>query len=307
MRAVIADAEPISRALLGEALARAGHLTEVARDGLEAWRLVAGDDPPDLLIADWRVAGLDGLELCRRVRGLGPKAPFVVLLAAADEAQAMAEGIAAGVDDVLQKPLRLDVLELRLRLAARTQTARLELARMRAEAASRSRVDQLTGVDDRLAISSRLEAELSRAARTKSALTVLLLDVDRFRDINDAFGHEAGDTVLVTIAARCRKALRRYDVVGRWGGEEFLLLLPGCTADHAQQLADRLLQAIRVDTIPTSQGRVAITCSLGGICLDVGADESNNPEQVVKAVERATEEAAAAGGDRAAIFRVEAS
>lgn len=307
MRVVIADAEPISRALLGEALARAGHLTEVAHDGQEAWTLVSGDNPPELLIVDWRVAGLDGLELSRRVRGLGPKAPFVLLLAAADEPEAVAECNAVGADDVLQKPLRLDLLELRLRLAARTQTARLELARMRSEAASRSRVDQLTGVDDRLAITSRFEAELSRAARMQAALTILLLDVDRFRDINDAFGHEAGDTVLVTIAARCRKALRRYDVVGRWGGEEFLLLLPGCTPENAQQLADRLLHAMRSDTIPTSQGRVAITCSLGGICLGAGADESDDPEQVIKAVERAAAEAAAAGGDRATVFRVEAS
>lgn len=302
MRAILLDTDPIARALLCEILERGGHVAEIAEDGRDAWQRIEVDNPPEIAILDWRAPGIDGVELCRRSRGLGPKAPFIILLAAEGERAALAEGAAAGADDVLEKPLRLDSLDLRIRLAGRSQAAKLELAALRAEAARRSRVDQLTGVDDRQAIHARLGNEMARAARTATPLSMMLVDIDQFRQINQTFGVAAGDAVLTSIAARIRRALRRYDAIGRWGAEEFLLLLPGCGADHAHQLADRLLTTISTETVPTVQGRVAVTCSIGVLCWGPDAtarrDDDAAVEDVIAALQRAASDAGSRGGNR---------
>ncbi len=306
MRAILLDTDPIARALLCEVLERGGHVAEVASDGHDAWSRIDGSDPPEIAILDWRAPGIDGVELCRRSRGLGPKAPFIILLAAEGERAALAEGAAAGADDVLEKPLRLDSLDLRIRLAGRSQAAKLELAALRLEAAQRSRVDQLTGVDDRYAIQTRLDHELARAARTGTPLAMMLLDIDQFRQINLTFGVAAGDTVLTTVAARTRRTLRRYDAIGRWGAEEFLLLLPGCGTEHARQLAERVLTAISSETVATLQGRVAVTCSVGVLCWRPAAsgtsDDDSSVDEVIVALQRATADATMRGGNRASVL-----
>lgn len=306
MRAVVLDADPVARALVIEALGRAGHEVEATGDGQAALGLLGGESVPDLAVLDWRAQAVDGVELCRRLRRLGPRAPYLMLTAAPDEMDAAAAALAVGADDLLRKPLRLDELELRLRLASRAQAARKEVLSLRAEVTQRSRVDQLTGLEDRQAILQRLDGELSRAARTSTPLSALLVDIDQFRNINDVFGHEAGDAVLTNVAARIRRALRRYDSLGRWGAEEFLVLLPGCAAEHTEVLTQRLLQTISAEPVPTGQGRVAVTCSAGALCLPFGpTDAAPDSEEVTIALERAAGEAKQAGGNQAIVYSLE--
>ncbi len=149
MKAVVLESDPVARALIAESLARAGHEVHAAADGHEAWVLLAQDLPPDIAVLDWRSEGIAGVDLARRAGGLSPVAPYVVLVAGPGEPEAAAAALAAGADDIVFKPVRIDVLDLRLRLAARTQGARRELVALRAEQAQRGRVDQLTGVDDK--------------------------------------------------------------------------------------------------------------------------------------------------------------
>lgn len=301
MRAIIVDHDPIARAMLLEVLTSAGHQATALSDSLQAAALLEGADVPDLILADWRARGLDGAEICRRARGLAPKAPHVILLAAPDEPEAIAAAEAAGADDLLIKPLRMDMLRLRMRVAARSQAAHAELAALRQAAALRTRQDPLTQVLDRQSISQRLDEELARAVRAETPLAGLLVDIDRFRDINEAFGHAAGDTVLATVAARVRRILRRYDAMGRWDAEEFLVVLPGCTAVAARGLADRLLAAIRSEPVRTAQGHVVITCSIGGLGLRA-ADCAADAAELTDALERGVAVAAASGGDRCQIY-----
>ncbi|MCB9738189.1 MAG: diguanylate cyclase [Deltaproteobacteria bacterium] len=303
MKAVVLDSDPIARRLLEEALGRAGHELRFTEDGQQALRWLAEEPRPELAFVDWRAAGMDGVEICRRLRRLGPEAPYLVLLGVAGETDAAPSALAVGADDLLLKPLRLDELELRLRLGVRTQSARLEVVRLRNEVARRSQVDQLTGVEDRMAITQRLEGELSRSQRGNAPLSILLVDIDQFRNINELFGHEAGDSVLTGVAARIRRVLRRYDSLGRFGAEEFLVLLPGCGPDHTHALSERLLRSITADPIPTQQGRVAATCSVGALCLPFAeGDVAPEVDEVLLAVERAARDAKLQGGDQAVVL-----
>jgi diguanylate cyclase (GGDEF)-like protein len=307
MRAVVVDADPVARVLLHEALGRTGHAFETFADGEEALARFAREPLPALAILDWRADGVDGVDLARRLRSLGPRAPYVLLTAAPGEREAARTALTVGADDLIEKPLRLDELELRLRIGMRTQAARMEVLRLRAELIGRSRVDLLTGLADRRAITERLQDELARGKRMAAPIGLLLIDVDQFRAFNDVFGHEAGDAVLTTIAARLRRVLRRYDSFGRWGVEEFLAVLPGCKIDQLGALSERLLAAIRSDSVVTSQGRVAVTCSIGAFGLPCDAPEDIPDVDVIAAVlERAANEAARAGGDRVRLLKMDA-
>ncbi len=307
MKAIVVDADPVARALLHEALGRAGHEFETFHDGTEALPRFAQEPLPDLAILDWRAAGVDGVDIARRLRSLGPRAPYLLLTAAPGEREAARTALTIGADDLLEKPLRLDELELRLRLGMRTQAARMEVLRLRAELIGRSRVDQLTGLADRQAITERLQDELARSMRMKTPIGLLLIDVDQFRAFNEVFGHEAGDAVLTSIAARLRRVLRRYDIFGRWGAEEFLAILPGCDLTQLGALSDRLLGAIRSESVVTSQGRVAVTCSIGAFGLP--CDEPTaipNVDVIAAVLERAANEATRGGGDRARVLTMDA-
>ena len=236
-----------------------------ARDGEEAWEMLAKPDAPRLALVDWVLPGMDGLELCRKLRRRPKNDPYIylILLTAKSQRGAMLEAMDAGVDDFLAKPF--DPPELRARLVAGQRIVDLQKNLVSANHALRFAAchDFLTGVWNRGEIEAFLHRELCRARRTKIPVGIILADVDHFKKINDEFGHETGDGVLKEIAKRFTSSLREYDGVGRFGGEEFLLVMPGCDLSVTVRRANQVREQIANKPITTAHGTVSVTVSMG--------------------------------------------
>ena len=261
---LVAEDNPVFQSMLRNFLEKWGYQAVSVRDGEEAWKILQSDGSPRLAILDWMMPGLDGVEVCRRVRASG-REPYVyiVLLTARTESRDLVEGMDAGADDYLTKPFHNQ--ELRVRLRAGRRILDLQEALLQAREALRIQAthDALTGLHNRGSILEILHNELARSSREGQPLALLLADLDRFKQVNDANGHLAGDLVLRETAQRMKSALRRYDSVGRYGGEEFLVVLPGCQGATACSQAERIRGAVGSALIESGSHRLSVSCSIG--------------------------------------------
>ncbi len=207
IRVLAAEDNPVFQSMLRSMLAKWGYDPVIARDGLEAWRALDSDNAPRLAILDWMMPGLDGVEICRRVRAAA-REPYIylVLLTARSESQDLVEGMEAGADDYLTKPFVAQELRVRLRAGRRILDLQSELMAAREALRVQATHDALTGIPNRAAILDALHTELSRASRERGPVAVLMSDVDRFKSINDAYGHQTGDDILREAAQRMKIA-----------------------------------------------------------------------------------------------------
>jgi two-component system chemotaxis response regulator CheY len=287
MKILIADDEPGTRLLVSSAVARLGHEPTVGADGDEAWRLYE-EHTPDVVITDWQMPGLDGTELARRIRAApGDGYTYVVVLTGAADENAAREAMEAGADDVVSKPLDPADLERKLIAAARVTGLHRQLH-------ADARHDPLTGIGNRLRLSEDLDGVCARVERYGHAYCVAIFDVDRFKAYNDAEGHMHGDDVLRHVAHTLRDAARSGDTVYRYGGEEFVVLLPEQTLETAIAAAERLRVAIEALALPHPEGGV-VTVSAGVSGL---GDGSCTPEDLFAAADEALYAAKAAGRNR---------
>jgi two-component system cell cycle response regulator len=257
MRVLAAEDNPVFQSMLRTMLTKWGYTPVVARDGNEAWRALESEDAPRLAVLDWMMPGIDGVEICRRLRSLN-REPYIyiLLLTGRTESQDLIEGMDAGADDYLTKPFNAHELRVRIRAGRRI----LDLQDALRDQATH---DGLTGLLNRNSILEKLDEEEARSARTDEPLSVLMADLDKFKSINDTHGHLAGDAVLREAARRLKAASRRYDAVGRYGGEEFLVVLPGCGMGDAWRQAERLRECISETPFPIEDGNLNVTCSFG--------------------------------------------
>jgi diguanylate cyclase (GGDEF)-like protein len=261
---LIAEDDGASRLVLRRFLEREGYPVLAVADGASAWRELQTPDPPRLAILDWMLPGLDGVEVCRRLRASGRRAyTYVMMLTGRDRHADKLEGFEAGADDYLIKPFDRDEMLARLAVGRRFLELHGELAaanaRLRVEAAH----DTLTGLLNRGAAAEALVRELARSRRGGGTLAIVLIDLDRFKSINDGFGHAAGDAVLAESAARLRAGVREGDLVARWGGEELLAVLLDSDAVGALAVAERLRVALASQPVATPAGPVPISASFG--------------------------------------------
>ncbi len=231
---------------------------KAVNNGNEAWNLLQEPEAPRLVLLDWMLPGLDGIELCRRIRRLGSDGTYfyTVMLTAKDRKQDLLAAMAAGADDYLAKPVDPSELKARVLVGKRI----LELHQCLKFAASH---DFLTKLLNRAEILAGLKRELSRSDRTGQPVGIILADLDHFKEVNDTHGHGAGDEVLKEVARRLKADLRAYDLAGRYGGEEFLLILPACNLAAATQRAEQLRRSVAKDPIFTVFGNVPLTISMG--------------------------------------------
>lgn len=257
MRVLIADDDAVTLHQLSGLLTHLGHEPIAARDGAEAWAAMQAADAPALVILDWMMPPPDGVEICRRLRDGGSRPyQYVLLLTARDTVDDVVEGMDAGADDYLRKPFDLRELRVRLRAGERVLARQDDL---RAQATT----DELTGLPNRRGIFERLEHELALVRRDGRAFSVLVVDIDNFKKVNDAYGHGVGDEVLKHVASRMRAQLRGYDDVGRHGGEEFMVVLPACDSAGALSAAERIRADVASSAVDTSAGAVGVTVSIG--------------------------------------------
>jgi diguanylate cyclase (GGDEF)-like protein len=266
MKILIAEDDAGSRLVLGATLRKMGHTVTAVADGRTAWEAWQHGDYA-LLISDWMMPDMDGLELCRMVRAaLRLQYTYIILLTARSGKGSYLEGMGAGADDLITKPFDEEHLAARLHVAQRI-LALHETLRFQATH------DNLTGLWNRGRIMHALQEELERCTRDRSCISVILADLDHFKRINDTYGHLAGDTVLQVTARRMHYALRAYDRIGRFGGEEFLVIAPGADRCHALSLAERIRHCVAESPVPTAEGDVAVTVSLGVAITRMGVRE----------------------------------
>jgi len=262
MKILIVEDSYIERTKLGSFLKDWGFEFVGVGSGTEAVKILDGPNPPDLALLDWVLPGLDGIDILRRIRKLGQgNYIYTVMLTAKSAKKDRLAAMEAGADDYLSKPV--DPLELRSRIVVGKRI--LELQQSLRFAATH---DFLTTLLNRSEILAALERELARGARDDKPASVILADIDHFKRVNDTLGHAAGDEVLKEVARRLKEDLRPYDVVGRYGGEEFLLILPGCNLANGIRRADDIRKLVTQQPIVTPAGPVSATISMGVTACD---------------------------------------
>ena len=264
MRILAAEDNPVLQTMLRSILAKWGYDAIIAHDGTEAWNVLRSPHAPPMAILDWMMPGVDGVEICRRVRAAGREPyTYILLLTARTQAEDLVEGMEAGADDYLTKPFNAHELRVRLRAGRRIVELQAELFRTSEALREQATHDALTGLLNRASVLAMLENELSRAGREQTHVGVLMVDLDEFKRINDTYGHLAGDAILHEAATRMKSAVRRYDTVGRYGGEEFLIVLPGCQMEDATAQAERVREAMAAAPFRYCETSLEVTCSIG--------------------------------------------
>ncbi|MES3020215.1 MAG: diguanylate cyclase [Pseudomonadota bacterium] len=257
MKILLADDDRVALLYLQDALQDWGYEVVLAHDGATALAILQGPDAPVLAVIDWMMPGMDGTDICRRLRaGNAEHYTYVLMLTARTETSCIVEAMNAGADDFVSKPFNIEEIQVRIKAGRRILELEHELRR-------RATHDVLTGLYNRGAIIGILENELARHARDKRPVAVVFCDLDHFKRINDGFGHQAGDEVLRVVARRIDAMLRPYDSVGRYGGEELLVVLPACTAGGAIEVAERIRASVAEEAVGTPYGEVSVTLSLG--------------------------------------------
>ena len=262
-RILVVDDHEDNVELLRARLEARGYQVEAARDGLEALERVDAR-APDLILLDVMMPKLDGIEVVRRIKG-NPKLPFIpiIMQTALETTEDKVEGLDAGADDYITKPIDFAELEARVKSLLRIKALQEELAKANESLLRMSQIDGLTGVDNRRHIEERLTEMFDHSARLNEPLAVVMCDVDHFKSVNDTHGHQAGDAVLRQVADVLSDTAREIDRVGRYGGEEFLVILPGANVHDAVAFAERVRHAVESRDFAYDGGTVRRTLSAG--------------------------------------------
>ncbi len=264
---LVAEDDPFFRKLLQSRLQSWGYQVAIAENGTQAWELLEQSNTPDLIILDWLMPGIDGIELCRRIRARQrerDRYQYILLVSGKDEKRDVVAGLEAGADDYVTKPFDMGELEARLRTGKRILSLQHELIQAREILRYQATHDDLTGLLSRAATLHLLERELQRGRRSRTPTGLLMIDIDRFKSVNDTYGHLNGDTVLKEVAYRISHTMRSYDFVGRYGGEEFVAVLSKCSPDDLRNIAERALSAVSESPVKTEGGDLIVTVSIGG-------------------------------------------
>jgi two-component system cell cycle response regulator len=300
VRILLADDDEVSRHILKGTLSRWGFDVVTAADGDQAWEVLQADGSPRLAILDWMMPGMDGVEVCRRVREQLP-GPYIymLLLTSKKEKEDMIRGMAAGADDYVSKPFDPQELRMRLKAGERIIDLQEKLLEAQQELQYMATHDNLSGLQNRFSILESLRRELSRAGREGREVGIILADIDHFKRVNDSLGHLAGDAVLREVAGRLRRHVRPYDYVGRYGGEEFLIVLPECPLRATRNAAERMQKAVSQEPVILAEGPVDVTISLGVTGYAQG--ETDDLQTIIRAADGALYRAKAAGRNRVVV------
>lgn len=267
---LLVEDSPIYERIITGHLRNWGFDVTVAHDGEEALTMLQEPNSPRLVLMDWVMPKMDGVELCRRLRKLPSAFPYTytLLLTGKDSRADLLKAMEAGVDDYLAKPF--DDLELKARLLAGKRVIDLQNQLLAARESLRyaASYDHLTGLMNRKEIMEVLERELARAKRHRSPVTIAMIDIDHFKKVNDDLGHLFGDAALKEVARRFQSQLRVYDSIGRFGGEELLLIFPGCDLTSALIRMDQIRGFVCSKPVSAMGQNRVISVSIGVAVAD---------------------------------------
>ena len=264
MHILIAEDDFTSRAMLSAVLQKAGHEVVAAVDGDDAWQILQQEGSPSLLILDLVMPKMDGLEVIEKVRASKKKIPpYIIMLTSKGEKSDIIQGLDAGADDYLTKPFDVGELRARVEVGRRLLGMQKELIESRELLAHQATHDPMTDLLNRRAVMDSLQATLLKAQHNQANIAVGMIDIDHFKQINDTYGHQVGDDVLVGLAQRLKQATFVPDHVSRFGGEEFLVFFPVKTKDEVESLFSQLFSQVSGISLATRKGLVRITVSIG--------------------------------------------
>lgn len=311
MRILIAEDDAVSRTILQKTIEKYGHHCLVAKDGSQAWSLFQDTDV-DVVISDWMMPGIDGIELCQRIRAT-PKQGYVyfVFLTARVDKEYLLMGMQAGADDYLTKPLDSAELQVRLMVAARITSLHQQLANQKQELEHlnrelfrQARRDPLTQLSNRLQFKEDIAVIEGQRERYSNTYCLALCDIDYFKRYNDTYGHPAADRVLRTVAITLEKCCRDGSVAYRYGGEEFLILLPDQSIETAALAVERVRQAVEGLAIPHEARMPPGVVTISAGVAACGADEPKTPDLVLREADMALYRAKKGGRNQVAVYEV---
>jgi len=297
VKILIADDDALSRRLLERTLLRAGYEVVPVVNGCQAVENLTGPDVPRLALLDWMMPELDGPGVCREIRNRRDQSyVYMILLTSRESKECVVAGLESGADDYLIKPFNADELKARLRTGERILHLEDRLVEAREQMRFKATHDHLTSLWNRGVIVDLLGRELTRSQRENVCTALILGDLDHFKNINDKYGHLVGDQVLREVARRLLHSVRSYDFVGRYGGEEFLIVLNNCRPDSALARAQEIRKSICTRPVQTDAGPLEVTMSSG---LLRSTDWGHRPaEDLIHEADSALYAAKAAGRNR---------
>lgn len=297
MRILVAEDDATGREMLVAILEDIGYEVIEAQNGRQAWDELQKPDAPPLAILDWMMPEIEGIEVCKRLRQIPTtNPPYLILLTAKDDVENIVGGLNAGANDYLIKPYRGAELEARIGVGQRMLALQTELNNAREALLYEATHDGLTGALNRRAIYGALSHEFSRAGRKASSFSICLCDIDFFKTINDKHGHLAGDDVLKGLVRILQSNLRDYDMVGRYGGEEFLIIAPDPNEVRDSLLFERLRSVVADSKFSTQAGNISVTISMGVARFT----EEGSMDELIAEADEALYRAKAGGRNRVA-------
>ena len=265
---LIAEDNAVSRRLLEATLGKWNYDVVVTTNGQEALEVLQSEDPPKIAVLDWIMPEMNGIEVCRAIREQKTEPYiFIIMLSARGEKEDIIEGMNCGADDYIAKPFNSPELKVRIMAGRRIIELEQQLINARNQLHLQAAHDALTGIWNRAAILEAMYKEMARAVREKKPIGIIMADIDFFKLVNDNHGHLAGDNVLRETAMRMKAALRPYDAIGRYGGEEFLVVMPDCNEADVYKVAERIRTAVSGAAMAIPEGAITVTVSLGAIAI----------------------------------------
>ncbi len=296
MKVLIAEDDVISRNALVRNILDWGYEVEATGNGEDAWDTIQSGEIR-LAILDWEMPKMDGIEICRKIRHEVQQKMeeyiYVILLTGKDNQDDIVHGLTAGADDYITKPFYFP--ELKIRLQKGEKIIRREDARIKSAS-----IDSLTQLWNRKKILDLLEEELERGQRSEQPVGVFMVDIDHFKIVNDSYGHIIGDKILSEVASRLKKPLRKYDKVGRYGGDEFLIIVTHLCSENITKLAQRMIGSISEQKFLIDNLELEVNVSVGGISSEDLPNATG--EELIDASDAALLIAKRSGRNRAVVY-----
>ncbi|KPA16820.1 response regulator receiver modulated diguanylate cyclase [Candidatus Magnetomorum sp. HK-1] len=287
MKILVADDSEMTRMILQGRLKQWGYEPVNACDGQEAWDILRKKGRPRVALIDWMMPKMNGIQVCENIRKY-IKEPYIytILLTAKKGKEDLVQAMNAGADDFISKPFDPHILKVRLRAGMRITNLQDELIAAREELRIQATHDSLTQLFNRSAMMNMIIREISRSQRDNSSIGLLMIDLDHFKSINDSYGHLVGDEILRKLSARMKTCTRRYDTIGRYGGEEFIILLPHCGKQEVFIVAERLRQSVCEKPFETSEGPLNVSISLGTTWV-TPSEQDCSEEDLIRVADKA--------------------